>query len=537
LLPPLRLNTRDQRHPPLYISTSTMSKSKSKSGYPPAAKVQLSEEEEFFQYRLAKLCSSDSLSIEGLRRLIERYGLKPNDIFIGKTFLAACYNERVTEEIIQFILEYFPAAGSFAAHGGKNPLHVACLNKNLTLNIVQLLVNADPKSVCSVDSNGRMPLHSICTNRRLDETAAIEILKFLIEKHPEAVRHVDQRGCLPIHHASGGKAPEFCRVLIEAYPGSERIHNERGEYGSLPFHWACAINTVATVEYLYKLYPEVIHHKTANGVYPIHFAMKGIKKRPSPGPDPMDAVDVVQFLLDCDPSVIFKIVRGGMSLLHDVCQCEYYDATIEAALIIIKLLYDAHPEAIEDYELAIDLDDFHQQVQTFINSQLVYANQAEDHGQMTTPDEMGQLPLHTALQNNATLGSVKLLVKGNPPAVQSPDNSGALPLHVACQHHDCARVVQYLIGLDGTTLNSVNGEENTALHLACRGAKYEIIAMLLETYDALSVSKQNIHNKLPIDLLWESSGVEDRESNEYTESVFRLLKAYPELMMNFDVQM
>jgi len=508
----------------------------SKKGHPPAAKAQLSEEEEFFQYQLAKLCSSDSLSIEGLRRLIERHGLKPNDIFIGKSFLAACYNERVTEEIIQCLLEYFPAAGSFTtAHGGKIPLHVACLNKNLTLNIVQLLIAADPKSVRSVDSNGRFPLHSLCSNRRLDEKASMEILKFFIEKCPEAVRHADNSGYLPIHHGGSARSPDFCRVLIEAYPGSDRINNERGEYGSLPFHWACAINTVATVEYLYKLYPEAIHHTTSNGGYPIHLAMKGIMKRDNAKgmmkrDSPMDTVDVVQFLLDCDPSVIFKIVRGGMSLLHDVCQCEYYDATIEAALIIIKLLYDAHPEAIEDYELAIDLDDFHQQVQTFINSQLVYARQAEDHRQMTTPDEMGQLPLHTALQNNVTLGSVKLLVKGNPPAVQSPDNSGALPLHVACEHHDCARVVQYLVGLDGTTLNSVNREENTALHLACRGAKYEIIAMLLETYDALSVSKQNIHNKLPIDLLWESSGVQDRGSIEYTESVFQLLKAYPEVI-------
>jgi len=533
LLPPLHLNTRDQRHPPLYISTSTMSKSKSKSGYPPAAKVQLSEEEEFFQYRLAKLCSSDSLSIEGLRRLIERYGLKPNDIFIGKTFLAACYNERVTEEIIQFILEYFPAAGSFAAHGGKNPLHVACLNKNLTLNIVQLLVNADPKSVCSVDSNGRMPLHSICTNRRLDETAAIEILKFLIEKHPEAVRHVDQRGCLPIHHASGGKAPEFCRVLIEAYPGSERIHNERGEYGSLPFHWACAINTVATVEYLYKLYPEVIHHKTANGVYPIHFAMKGIKKRPSPGPDPMDAVDVVQFLLDCDPTVKLQMIGGKISLLHFACRQQYTHPNIEAALEMIKVIYDAHPEAIEDSRIVSTFQYFHQQVQTFLNTQLVYSRQARDHRLMMTPDVNGQLPLHTALQSNVRLGSIKLLVKGNPSAIRTFDRSGVIPLHVACRYHD-STVAQYLVGLDTTTLDAVDREGNTALHCACLGAEFDTIALLLDKYDAVSVSKRNAQKKLPIDILWDSNAVVDRDSVEYMDSVFRLLKAYPETVMNIE---
>ena len=128
-------------------------------------------------------------------------------------------------------------------------------------------------------------------------------------------------------------------------------------------------------------------------------------------------------------------------------------------------------------------------------------------------------------------------MKGNPSAVQSPDNSGLLPLHVACVQHYSASVIQYLIGLDATTLDDVDQEGNTALHLACRSARHGVIALLLDKFDAVSVSKQNARGKLPIDLLWESSEVEDRESYKFTESVFRLLKAYPELMMNFDVQM
>ena len=145
---------------------------------------------------------------------------------------------------------------------------------------------------------------------------------------------------------------------------------------------------------------------------------------------------------------------------------------------------------------------------------------------MTTPDEMGQLPLHTVLQNNVTLGSVKLLLKGNPPALQTRDNSDTFPLHIACEHHDSPNVVQYL-AQQLLALWMVK----EVLHLACRGAKYETIAMLLERYDAVSVSKRNAHKKLPIDLLWESNQVQDRESIEYIESVFRLLKAFPELLM------
>ncbi|KAK1734168.1 hypothetical protein QTG54_015171 [Skeletonema marinoi] len=151
---------------------------------------------------------------------------------------------------------------------------------------------------------------------------------------------------------------------------------------------------------------------------------------------------------------------------------------------------------------------------------------------MMTPDSNGQLPLHTALQNNVRLGSIKLLVKGNPSAIRTVDTNFALPLHVACQHHDSITIIQYLLGLDMRTLRAVDYDDNTALHYACRGARHEIIALLLEKYEAVSVSKRNAQKKVPIDLLWESNE-EDRESVEYTESVFRLLKAYPETLMCF----
>jgi len=156
---------------------------------------------------------------------------------------------------------------------------------------------------------------------------------------------------------------------------------------------------------------------------------------------------------------------------------------------------------------------------------------------MTTPDGNGQLPLHTAVQSKVRLGSIKLLVKGNPAAAQSPNNSGALPLHIACQHHDSADVIQYLVGLDAATLEAVEGKGNTALHFSCHFAKHEFIALLLGKYDAVSVSTRNAHGKLPIDLLWESNDVLDRDSVEYTESVFRLLKAYPEIVMTTDMQL
>ena len=479
---------------------------------------------------LILFCRSESISEEGICEIIERHGLAANNNRIRKykSFRSACNNERVTEGIMRCLLGYFPAAISDTDDDGRSPFHVACNNKNVTLNIIQLLIDAAPDSVRSVDDNGGMPLHWLCGNKTIDEAVAVQICKLLIEKHPEAVRHADNEGRLPIHFASGRRSPEFCHVLIEAFPGSEQI-TTRG--GALPLHYACRNNSLATVDYLYKVYPDAIHRTTAGGNYPIHYSIQGMKRRGyRRGLYPIYVLEIVQFLLNCDPNQ--KIIKfRRKSLLQCACEWMCSKASIEAAIQVIKVIFDAHPEAIEDERIATNIHRYHLQVQAFINEHLVLARQAKDHRLMTTPDTNGQLPLHRALQNNAMLGLIKLLVKGNPAAVLFRDISGALPVHIACQHHDSASVIQYLLSLDATILDAVDRQWNTALHHACRGAKYETIAMLLEKYDAASVSKRNAAGKLPIDLLWESNEVSDRESVEYMGSVFQLVRAYPEMTM------
>ena len=440
---------------------------------------------------LLAFCDSTELSEEGLREIMEGHNVPI--IFNGVGFFfAACRNERVTEGIIRYLLKCFPDAASATNWNGMKPLHYACLNSNVTINIIQLLIDANPDSIRNVCNSGRTPLHILCRNRRgVDEAAAIQILT----------------------------------LLIKAYPGSEQIASTNG---TLPLHNACSRGSLAMVEYLYKLYPDAIIHATPEGFYrghyPIHYAIMGIQDRD----DPSTAVEIFQFLLDCDPNQ--KLIQlQGTSLLHFACGKRYNSSNIEAGIQLIKVLFDAHPEAIGNNGITSRIHRFHQQVQAFINNELVYARQAQDHSLMITPDYNGQLPLHTALQRNVRLGSIKLLINGNPSAIRNFDNNGAIPLHVACEHHD-SDVVQYLVSLADITLDTIDREGSTALHYACRGAKYDTIALLLEKYDAVSVSKRNDHGKLPIDLLWESNAVEDRESPEHVETVFQLLRAYPEMV-------
>ena len=188
---------------------------------------------------------------------------------------------------------------------------------------------------------------------------------------------------------------------------------------------------------------------------------------------------------------------------------------------ILQVLYDVHPEAIENVSVTSDLHTFPQEVQAFIDAQLRYASLAREHNILTTPDENGQLPLHVALRDNVTLGSIKLLVKGNPSAVSVQDNRGMMPLHIACKYHESASVVQYLLDLDPTGLQSRDLDGNSVLHHACCGGKHETITLLLEKYN-FTVSTPNSNKQLPIDLLLQSEAVSDKESIAHNNSIFRL---------------
>ena len=485
---------------------------------------------------LLEFCQSDSLSEDGLREIIEQHGVAPNnnhpDICYD-FFYEACRNERVTEGILQFLLKYFPYAAKAtdddAKYCGGLPLHFIFENSSVTLGMVQLLIDAFPDSVRHETNYNELPLHCLSNGMIVDEEVAVEILKLLLERCPESVQRTTVEGNLPINFPAATRSPEFCRILVEAYPESVTMTDNEG---CLPFHLACGSrnDNIATVKYLYQLYPESINVADDNGCYPIHDAIRSIQWRKSPAA----VIELVQFLLDCDPNVALQKVRDKLPLYWVCVWATNVTPKRNAYLKVLHMLYDTHPEAMKRNEVTSNIDRFCEEVQIYINAQRTYARQARDHRVMTTPDENGQLPLHRALRDNETitLGSIKLLVKGNPSAVRCPDNTNMIPLHVACQHHKAASTIEYLIGINKFTLTTVDREWNTVLHYACRGANHAIIALLLDKYGSVSVSKRNMHKQLPIELLLENENeVSNEESVEYTESIYRLLRAYPETIM------
>ena len=169
---------------------------------------------------------------------------------------------------------------------------------------------------------------------------------------------------------------------------------------------------------------------------------------------------------------------------------------------------------------------------SFLEAQLVYAQKAQDRFAMTTHDQSGWLPLHHALHERATLGAIKLLVKGNPAALQVVDKDGTLPLHIACGYGTVG-VVKFLVELFDGCLNLCDEDNNSPLHYACIGVNCDVVKYLLAKQTA-AVSERNADDELPIHLLCDcGEDLDIRESPEYVETIWRLLQAHPETVLNW----
>ena len=160
----------------------------------------------------------------------------------------------------------------------------------------------------------------------------------------------------------------------------------------------------------------------------------------------------------------------------------------------------------------------------------------------TTRDEVGQVTFHRALcSDNVSLGSIKLLLDAHPDSLFIADNDGTLPFHVACGFSS-SDIVEYLtnhfkVSSFGGSIKDMWG--NTPLHYACRYGKLDTVKLLLEKQEYIdSVSVRNDDGKLPIQLLCEAPRLGlrmkiDRESTEYTETIWLLLRCCPETVVNW----
>ena len=475
------------------------------------------------------LTRKSNIDIDIVKMLVEAYPqslVVTDETYACYPIHAAAINSSTNNlsEIIEYFLELEPTSLRVLDGDGSTPLHLACENERMNLELFKLLYNSWPDAIRMPNPglNGNFPIHEICYNRMLEDTDALAILRFMIDIDQTIVRGRDSDGYLPIHRAVRCKSLAFCKALIDSYLESLRV---RTNHGSLPIHSACghygSAANIDTIQYMLDLYPESINIRTADGRhFPIHNAAQG--KR----------TDIVELLLKYDPDAASKESSFKRRLpLHVAC-----GQPLTEHLDVVKILYDAFPQAITirdgDGKSPIDLasERNNSTIINFLQAQQTYIRQATDSTAMTTPDHNGWLPLHHALKDKAPLGSIKLLLKGNLSAIRVVSNIGTLPIHIACKFSSI-KVVRHLVELDIITVSHLDRNKDSVLHYACRRGNLGVIRYLVDSHASL-VSDTNADNRLPFHLLLECETEQVRESLEFTEVCFRLLRSHPETVTN-----
>ena len=446
-------------------------------------------------------------------------------------------NVKNLQDILTYILESEPSVIRLLDADDATLLYMACMNRRVNLSLFEIVYYAYPEAAWVSNIRGRLPIHILCCNYKLGKTASLDILQSMLNIDPTLLRERGGNSYLPIHHAVQTKSAEFCKKMLDAYPESAMA---RTGNGSLPIHKACRYGTrsdsVNTIQYLLELYPNSIHARDNDGWLPIHKSASPRKKDRSGR-----GKDIVALLLKHDHTVASTATENNCRLpLHIACNTAHSEH-----LGIVQLLFDAYPEAIwtrdVDGETPLDIAKRAAQsrnpsnIVSFVEAQMMIApaNVQSIHlwskfYTRTQNGGTGSLPLHRALNNNATLGAIKLLVKGNPESLQVANNQGSLPLHIACEFSS-VKVVQFLLELNGndSCLDHLDIEGNSPLHYACRGGSYNTVKYLLER-NASSVSERNADGKLPIHLLCEAEIDEvGEESTQYVEAIWLLLLANP----------
>jgi len=446
-------------------------------------------------------------------------------------------NGEELHKIIHYLLEFNSASLRVLDGDGNTPLHLACENERMTLSLVQLLISSWPEAIRMTGSNGWLPIHVLCHRRKLEDTAAISILRFMLSIDSTVVRERGSQDFLPIHYAVGygNKSFEFCKVLINTYPESLRVAGRIQYDNLLPIHKACGgcktrDDIIDTIQYMLELDPESINERDKHGRLPIHIAATYGRAK------------TIELLLKHDPDAASKSTNQPLSPEEDQ-QFPLHIACYSGHLEAVKVLYDILPQAISGQGIERILLDLarkqskYQSTVEFLEVQRAYAWEAKDSLAMHTLDHNGWLPLHHALKDKAPLGTIKLLLVGNPSAVRKADNQFAFPLHIACEFSS-VNVVRYLVERDvnGRVLEHNNANKDSILHYACRGGNLEVIKYLLGNHASLvSSAVVNRKGELPIHLLCEAGKddeVDNDDSTEYVETIWRMILANPEAIMS-----
>jgi ankyrin repeat protein len=368
-------------------------------------------------------------------------------------------------------------------------------------------------------------------------------LRLFLDTNPGVLLEQDAEGRTLLHLAARYHHVlrlEYWRVIFKFDRARESLQM-RDNRGWLPFHCACEGKNLGKAKYLLEMYPDCINVTDNEGRNCLHILIE----HNCSGFESESVIEFAEFLLEHSPGLISSTATDGDLPMHLVCY-------VGRSWSIILFLHDVYPEAIyatnndgdtpltavqrthayahedgeeNDYDYQNGpLSAIRNAIISFFQYQLARVDEARNDA---TPDERGQLPIHRALMNvNLSVGTVKLMLDGNPHSSLIADGIGQTPLCIACRHCNVV-VIKYLVEVceDSLRINDASGE--LPLHIACRNGMCNVVKWILEKSDA-GLSVQNNEGKIPIQLfLYNTNPFCDRNSLEYVQAVYMLLRANP----------
>eukprot|EP00956_Cyclotella_meneghiniana_P015399 scaffold23547_cov59-Cyclotella_meneghiniana.AAC.1 len=491
------------------------------------------------RYPLHLACKNGNISVEMIQYIIDKWpegaSAYDRDHWLPLHYLCdsdSMSRNKDSVEVLKIMLSAYPEGAMQQPNDNRDlPFHLAVSSKSL--EFCNTFARAHPEAVSKLDNDyHNLPLHCACYHR-----GNLDVIKFLHGLYPQSIRIANAEDDLPLHCACHNGDVNLIKFLHSIYPESIRMTNEY--YRDLPFHRACQFNNrLKVIEYLHQLYPEAVN-MSVDGNLPIHLMFYDGEMNHS-------KMKTLKFLLIHDPDGALKPDEEGCLPLH--LACDSYSGFMDRIVKeMVEYLFDIHPEALlernRDGKLPIDFarerairphDD---EIVVFLSTQQNYATTANNAIEMTTPDNDGWLPLHRALQNNAPLGAIKLLVNSNPDAIHVSDNNGLLPIQMACKSCSVG-VVSYLNNLVGDEWWSICDDKgNYLLHHACCGGNVDVVKYILKEGQIVLVSEKNKDEKLPIHLFNEFVKGRRNKKNDikYVETIWHLLLADPETLEDYFV--
>ena len=420
--------------------------------------------------------------------------------------------ENIDLETVKVMVKQYPE--SLTTTGQENtiyysalfaPLDIIMMNRPHIMNsfeIVQLLIESNRHSI-QQGGSGYSSLQYACSSFEMNP----RIIKSIINTCPDLISRTDHMGDTAVHTLCRNRslpdnvAVEILQLLVEKDPSPLQIMNGHRER-MLPIHVAALEGRSKHIcKALYDADKESIRARSSQNRLPLHVAA-----RPFSVPERSYHLDTVKGLFNLDPSTLGISGSGG------------------------KLFFR---EASVEHRSTVKM---------FLEAQWSYYLDAKDTKSLTVRDDIGQVPLHHALcSDNISLGSIKVLLEASPDSLFIADNDGTLPFHVACGFSS-SDIVEYLtnhfkVSSFGGSIKDMWG--NTPLHYACRYGKLDTVKLLLDKQEYIdSVSVRNDDDKLPIQLLCEAPRLGlrkkiDRESTQYTETIWLLLRCCPETVVNW----